>query len=115
MQYKLLGLSKSLISGKKYRVVFDLKSTIDKAVLVKINNEGVGFLTDSTGGTPVYSLTADETRQIDETFTCGDWAADGDFLLLGLGQNNSKGEAANLKGDVTISDLHFYELVADGT
>ena len=101
LQYAVqnLGLSDRAV----YRIEFDIVSTVDKKVFVKINDEGDGFFTAT------LDLKADESCHFREVVECGVWSEK--QIIFGLGQ--MAGEEAGRAGVITLGNLSFTELGTD--
>ena len=93
LQYAVQNLG--LEDNAEYLIEFDIASTIDKKVFVKINDEGEGFLTRT------LELKAGESCRFSETVACGVWAEK--QIIFGLGQ--MAGEETNLAGVITIENM----------
>ncbi len=96
LQYiiKSLGLS----DYSTYTIEFDITSTADKNILLKLDDNG--FLVNN------ISLYANEKRHISTTVECGSFS-EKPYLFFALGQMS--GEAANISGKITIENLVFSE------
>ena len=101
LQYAVQNLG--LTDQAVYQIEFDIVSTIDKKVFVKVNDEGEGFFTCT------LDLKANELHHFSEVVESGVWSEK--QLIFGLGQ--MAGEEANRSGIVTIGDLSFAELGTD--
>ena len=101
LQYAVQNLG--LTDQAVYRIEFDIVSTIDKKVFVKINDEGDGFFTVT------LDLKANENRHFREVVECGIWSEK--QIIFGLGQ--MAGEEANRSGVITFANLSFTELETD--
>nr|MCR5311271.1 hypothetical protein [Lachnospiraceae bacterium] len=102
MQYILKDLG--LKDNTSYVVEFDITSTVNKNVFVKLNDEGDGFLHET------LSLTAGETLRFSKEVDCGAFCAK-PYLFFALGKMGGDGDLQG--GTVTISGLKFKEVKND--
>ncbi len=98
IQYMVKDLG--LKSGTKYQVEFDITSTIDKEVFIKLDDSGL--LAE-----PI-SLTAGATYHYSKEAAAGNPSADKQFLYFALGRKGN--EASDQNGTVTIENLRVKEV-----
>ncbi|MBR4760438.1 MAG: family 16 glycosylhydrolase [Lachnospiraceae bacterium] len=97
LQYNIMNLS--LMNNTAYNIEFDITSSIDKKVFVKINDTDAGFYSET------LTLKANEPHHFkQEALECGTWAAKN--IIFGLGAD---GEENLPSGTITIDNLSITE------
>ena len=98
LQYNIMNLG--LTDNTTYNIEFDITSSIDKKVFLKINDTGTGFYSET------LSLKAGETHHFKkEAVECGTWAAKN--IIFGMGMQD--GEADLPSGTITIDHMSITE------
>jgi beta-glucanase (GH16 family) len=92
LQYKILNIEEN---PEGYHLEFDITSTVDKNVIVKLDNNGIILKT--------VSLKANETYHFDETTTTS--ALSDGILYFALGRDESEGSETPASGVVTIENI----------
>lgn len=100
IQYMVKDLG--LKSGTKYQVEFDITSTIDKEVFIKLDDSGL--LAE-----PI-NLAAGATYHYSKEAEAGNPSADKQFLYFAFGRKGS--EASDQNGTVTIENVRVKEVAA---
>ncbi len=102
IQYMLKNLG--LKGNTKYLVEFDITSTIDKNVFVKLDGKDAGLIGE------MINLKGNTTYHYSNESTAGTPSADTQHLFFALGRTGS--EASDLKGTVTIKNIKVEEIKA---
>ncbi|MFT4146989.1 MAG: family 16 glycosylhydrolase [Mobilitalea sp.] len=102
IQYMLKNLG--LKSNTKYLVEFDITSTIDKNVFIKLDGKDAGLIGE------MINLKGNTTYHYSNESTAGTPSADTQHLFFALGRTGS--EANDLKGTITIKNVKVEEIKA---
>lgn len=102
IQYMLKNLG--LKSNTKYQVEFDITSTVDKAVFIKLDGKDAGLIGE------MINLKGNTTFHYSKESVAGTPSDDTQHLFFALGRTGS--EAGDLKGTITIENVKVEEIKA---
>ncbi|MCR5417707.1 MAG: family 16 glycosylhydrolase [Lachnospiraceae bacterium] len=103
LQYNIMNLG--LTDNTTYTIEFDITSSVDKNVFIKINDANEGFYSETA------SLTADQTYHFrKENLACGTWSEKN--IIFGLGMQGGDTSSA---GTITIENMSITEPAGSST